>query len=78
MVDIVDIKKILADIIGVDVKEIKDDSHIDNTPLWDSLAHLHLVIEIERKFDILLTSYEIETMIDISTIEKVLKKKEEK
>jgi acyl carrier protein len=47
----------------------------DNTPAWDSLAHLSLVMELEHQFKTRFTTREIEEFVGLPAIVAVLKSK---
>lgn len=53
--------------------EVKIDRNTsrDNTPEWDSLAHLNLIIELEEEFDIEFNRKEIPSL---DNVEKIIKK----
>lgn len=46
-----------------------------NTPTWDSLKHLNVIIELEIEFDVEFSPEEIARMKSVSVIEEVLKSK---
>lgn len=48
----------------------------DNTPAWDSLAHLSLVMELEQQFKVRFTTREIEELVGLAAIVAVLNTKE--
>lgn len=64
--------EIASRILGVQVNEI---SSQDNTPEWDSLHHLNLIIELEMEFNVCFEPEEIAEMKNIESIEKVIERK---
>ena len=44
----------------------------ETVPGWDSLAHLALVSELEREFDVELTPDEVLEMVNVRIIEEIL------
>lgn len=69
------VKEIMADVLSMDVKSIDDDTAMDNTATWDSLAHLNLCLALEQEFGIALEVDEMETMISFYDIIQVLQAK---
>ena len=43
---------IFADILQVDLDPNKEDIVLQEIPTWDSVNHLHLVLELEQAFDV--------------------------
>ena len=41
-------RKLLANAINAEIAEIPEDARIDSFKRWDSLAHMHLLLSIER------------------------------
>lgn len=64
--------EIASRIFGVQVNEI---SSQDNTPEWDSLHHLNLIIELEMEFNVCFEPEKIAEMKNIESIEKVIERK---
>jgi acyl carrier protein len=44
------ILRIIADTLGADVSSLNEQVSMDNTPAWDSVAHLNLVLSLEQAF----------------------------
>ena len=44
--------KIIGKVLGVDPTALNDESNAQNTPKWDSLRHIELVIELEESFGV--------------------------
>ena len=65
------LRRIVADTLGINAAEIRDETAMENTPTWDSIAHLNLVMSIEQEFGIQLTP---EEMLELSSIEKIERK----
>ena len=66
------IKKIMAEIFEINIDNISNGlspSDIDN---WDSLRHLMLIVEIEKKFEIKFTDDELISLIDYTSICKII------
>ena len=68
------LKKLISTSFGMDINDVHEDMHIDNTPSWDSLNNFKLILEMENEFGIqfdasnivLMTSYPV----ILNTIEK--------
>tara|TARA_B100001175_G_scaffold242138_1_gene208530 strand:+ start:27002 stop:27232 length:231 start_codon:yes stop_codon:yes gene_type:complete len=72
------IKKIMSEIFEINIDNISNGlspADIDN---WDSLRHLMLIVEIEKKFEIKFTDDELISLIDYSSICKIISIKTKK
>lgn len=63
--------KIIQTVIGNDA-EITVDSTKENTLNWDSLNHLNLIVELEDAFDIRFSAEEMEEMVSVNSIIKII------
>ena len=64
-------REVLAGVLDVPVGTISDDSSIGNVEEWDSLAHMKLVLEIERRLKRELSPLEIAeitSLLDVASI----------
>lgn len=46
------LRLVFSQVLGIEESTVNDQSAPDNTPQWDSLAHLRLVMAIEGEFGI--------------------------
>ena len=69
------LREILATAIDVDSDELTDVSSPDNTPEWDSFAHMTKVAAMEEEFKIALTLDEVKSMQTLPIIEEVISQK---
>ena len=46
------IKEVMAKVFNQDVNTISPGSSVDTVRKWDSLGHLNLVVQLEKKFNI--------------------------
>ena len=69
------LREILATAIDVDLDELTDTSSPDNTPEWDSFAHMSMVGAMEEEFKITLTLDEVISMLTLPKIEEVISQK---
>ena len=65
-------KKILADVLNIDISQILDNVKIGELEEWDSLGHMRLVLKIEKYLNRSITTEEIMDIIDIKSIESIL------
>ena len=69
------LREILATAIDLDLDELTDTSSPDNTPEWDSFAHMSMVAAMEEEFKITLTLDEVISMLTLPKIEEVISQK---
>lgn len=70
----VKVKKIIAKVLEIPVDKVLDNSSQKTIQNWDSLAHLNLVMELEKEFDIAFDTQEVFTMETVEEICKLVKK----
>jgi len=63
---------LFAEVLGVPLDRISDETSPENTPEWDSLRAMNLVLALEETFDIRLSTKEIVSMRSIAIVRKVL------
>jgi acyl carrier protein len=68
-----DLRQLMADVFGLDPKEIDDESSIDTIEAWDSHRHLNLVLALEERFDVSLTEQETVEILNFELIRAVLR-----
>jgi acyl carrier protein len=68
--------QLFAEVLQVDPAELNDNSSPDNLKQWDSLAAMQLVVAIEEKFKVRLSTKEIMKMSTIGLARKTLQRKE--
>ncbi len=69
------LREILDTAIDFDFDELTDTSSPDNTPEWDSFAHMSMVGAMEEEFKITLTLDEVISMLTLPKIEEVISQK---
>jgi len=67
--------QLFAEVLQVDPAELNDNSSPDNLKQWDSLAAMSLVVAIEEKFKVQLSTKEIMKMSTIGLARKTLQGK---
>lgn len=70
--DFLQARELLAAALGTTLTAIKDNASIGNVEEWDSLAHVRLVFEIERRLKRELSPLEISEITSVADIEKIL------
>lgn len=66
------LKKVLADVFGLEIEDIDEESSIDTIAEWDSLKHLNLVLAIETEFGVELTDAESVEILSFALIKSIL------
>jgi acyl carrier protein len=66
------VARVFSEVLGVSPEQITDDTSPDNTPQWDSMAAMTLVVAIEDEFDVTLSTAEIISMRNVAIVKKVL------
>ena len=61
--------EIISKIIKVDSKSINENSTMNDFSKWDSLAHLNIMLEIEKKFK---KKINTSKMSDLDSVNKIL------
>jgi acyl carrier protein len=69
------VAKVFSEVLGVAPDTINDATSPDNTPQWDSMAAMNLVVAIEDEFDVRLSTAEIVSMRNVAIVKKVLTSK---
>ena len=59
-------------VFNINPTAITPDTSQDNTPSWDSIAHLQLVFEIEDTFGVRLSSEEIPQATSVARLQEIL------
>lgn len=67
-----DIREVVARVLRLDPASISDESAMRNTPGWDSLAHMNLVMEVEATYDVRLSMDDIVTASTVAGLRSVL------
>jgi len=69
------IKKIMSDVLNIDVSLINNESSPDNIENWDSLKHMNLIVALEEEFEIEFDDEEIVDSMNYALIVIILKSK---
>ncbi len=66
------IHKLIANILKLPEASVSNDTSMENTPEWDSLKHIEIIVAIEQELGIELTGDEIADMVSVKAIETIL------
>ncbi len=66
---------LFSDVLDIPVERITDETSPENTPEWDSLQGMNLVVALESTFGIRLTTKEIISMKSVGTVREYLRAK---
>jgi len=61
--------EIVSNILQVDISSISLDTSMDNTPKWDSLKQMQIVIAIEEEFEVQISD---DDLIEANSIHKLV------
>ena len=69
------IKKVVESVLSI--SDFSDESKISSDQIlsWDSLRHIQLIFSLEEEFDIEFNDLEINEMINLKSINKLIKSK---
>lgn len=66
------VKKVIADILMVDVSEINNESSPETIESWDSLKQMNIVVALEEEFDLMFTDEQIVEMLNVGLIINII------
>lgn len=69
------LEKIVAGVLSVDETLINDASNAKNTPNWDSMRHIELLLAVETAFGIRFSMPEITSMQNLGDMRRLLSEK---
>jgi acyl carrier protein len=65
-------RSVLAQALNIGVEKVDDTARIGELESWDSLAHMRLVLEIEKQIGRELSAEEIVELVSLADVEKLL------
>lgn len=68
-------KQIVSDVLDIDISKISNDLKRDDVEKWDSLGHLILMSEIEKKMKVSLTMKEIQSIRTFQQLVEIIQSK---
>ena len=66
------IRLLMEDVFDVDDLSISDATSAEDIEEWDSLSHIRLIVAIERKFGIKFKNSEIEGLMNVGDLVRVV------
>lgn len=69
------VREVMADVLGIEVASINDNTARDNTLGWDSANHITLTLALEDEFGLTLDVGEIEGMLTFADIVQIISSK---
>lgn len=67
------LEKVIGSILDVPAETLSDESNSDNTPGWDSLRQLSILLAVEGAYGVSVSTNEAMDMTSIAKIKAVLK-----
>ena len=71
----ISVEKVFAEVLGIPAESITNETSPENTPQWDSLKAMDLVLALEEAFEVRLSTKEIVSMRTVGIVRKVLSAK---
>ena len=70
------IKKVMSEVLDINIEEITDSTSPDLIESWDSLKHMNLIVALEEEFSIEFRDDDLENLLNFKlikiTIEELL------
>ena len=67
------IKKVIADVLLIEVDQIDDNSSPETIELWDSMNQMNIVVALEEEFDIQIQDDDVIEMLNIKLIQEIIR-----
>ena len=67
---------LLANVLGVEIEEISEDTSPDTMSAWDSITHLNLIMAIEETFEVEMSPDEAMDLNSFKLLRMFLEEKE--
>ncbi len=68
-------EELVAQMFGLQLEEVVDDSSPESVEEWDSLGHLNLVMEIEEVYGVVLSTDDALEIVDVQSLRRILSKR---
>ena len=72
---LIQIKKIISDVLNVSISDLEMGSSPDNTENWDSIKHMDIIASLEEEFSITFDEEEIFEMMNLEIILIIIQEK---
>ena len=69
------IQTVFRDVLGIESLEIRSEMTSDDFIEWDSMAHIRLIIEIEKTFNVNITTAEIAQFDNVGQLVSLIQNK---
>jgi acyl carrier protein len=66
------IRKVLCDILGIPLQEAPADLKMGAHPRWDSLGHMNVILEMEKKFGVHFPSYLLAQLTSVEALTRAI------
>lgn len=63
-----DVKALIAEALGVDTDQVTDDLAYGDLPEWDSMGHMNVMMALEERFGVEITTETIANLVNIPAI----------
>lgn len=70
------IKEIIADMNGIKISDVKDESNVQTDLGLDSLDRFELFMELEKEFNVTITDEEAETVFTVNEFAELVEQKQ--
>jgi acyl carrier protein len=70
-----DVRRVVADVLGLDPSALGPDASPETVPGWDSVQHLSLILALEQEFSVRFAPDEIEEAVSLGAILELLRRK---
>ena len=67
------IKKVMSEILNIDVSSINDNTSPENVESWDSLKQMNIIVALDEEFGIELKDEDIIEMLNFKLINEIVK-----
>lgn len=67
--------QILSEVLIIPIKNLSFETNSENEPKWDSIAHVRIILEIEKKFKTKIDTNILEELRSVRNINKYLENK---
>lgn len=66
------IKKVIADVLFLEVDQIDDNSSPETIDAWDSMNQMNIVVALEEEFDIQISDDNVIEMLNVRLINNII------
>ena len=70
-----EIKEVVSKVLGINKSLVKNKSGPNSLSEWDTLKHLNIILACEEYFNVKFIDNELTEILDIDTINEILKEK---